>query len=50
MVSLILTLIAVIGNQSNFKRKVGFIEVDALLLIIVYILGMLLIYQRGINV
>jgi cation:H+ antiporter len=50
MISLILTLIAVIGNQSNFKRKILFIEIDALLLIVVYFLGMYLIYQRGISI
>jgi cation:H+ antiporter len=50
MISLILTLIAVIGNQSNFKRKILFIELDALLLIVVYFLGMYLIYQRGISI
>jgi cation:H+ antiporter len=50
MISLILTLIAVIGNQSNFKRKILFIEFDALLLIVVYFLGMYLIYQRGISI
>jgi cation:H+ antiporter len=47
-VGLMLTLIATIGNQSKFEKKIGFIEVDALLVIIVYFVGMLLIYQRGI--
>jgi cation:H+ antiporter len=50
MISLILTLVAVIGNQSNFKRKLGFIEIDALLLIVIYFLGIFLIYQRGISI
>jgi cation:H+ antiporter len=50
MVGLILTLIASIGNQSNFKKKVFFIEIDALLIIVVYFVGMYLIYQRGIAI
>jgi len=48
MVGLILTLIAAIGNQVQFKKKLGFIEVDALLILIVYFVGMYIIYQRGI--
>jgi cation:H+ antiporter len=50
MVGLILTLIAAIGNQVNFKRKIGFIEIDALLILILYFVGMYMIYQRGIVV
>lgn len=50
LVSLLLTLIAVVGNQSQFKRKFLFIEIDALFLIVVYFLGMFLIYQRGVSI
>ena len=45
-----MTIMAIIGNQAKLERKFFFLEIDALLLICVYFLGMYLIYSRGIGI
>jgi cation:H+ antiporter len=43
-----MTGMGLIGNLSRLERRVLFVEVDALLLIVVYFFGMFLLYSRGI--
>ncbi len=50
LIGLIMTIIGVISNQARLERKFFFVELDALILIVVYFLGMLFIYQRGIGI
>jgi hypothetical protein len=40
---------ALIANLARSERRVLFIEIDAVLILAVYILGIFLIYQRGIG-
>jgi cation:H+ antiporter len=47
---LVMTLLALQGNQARMERKFLFMEVDAFMLILVFIFGMLLIASRGIGV
>ncbi len=46
---LLMTAIGLVGNLAKLERRFWFIEVDSLLLFILYISGMLLLYQRGIS-
>jgi cation:H+ antiporter len=48
MLGLLMTGMGLIGNLSRLERRVLFVEVDALLLIVVYFFGMFLLYSRGI--
>ncbi len=50
LIGLIMTIIGLISNQARLERKFLFVEIDALILILVYFLGMLFIYQRGIGI
>ena len=50
VIGLLLTLMAIIGNQAKLEKKFFFLEIDAFLIIVSYILGMLLIYNRGIGI
>ncbi|MBI9047793.1 MAG: sodium:calcium antiporter [Anaerolineaceae bacterium] len=50
LIGLIMTGMALIGNLAKIERKIFFIEIDAVLLIIVYFLGMFLIFSKGIGV
>jgi cation:H+ antiporter len=50
MMALLLTTLGVIGNLARLERKLLFVEVDALLLIVGYGLGMWLLYTLGIGV
>ena len=48
-IGMIMTLIALIGNQARLKRRLIFIELDATALVVTFILGMILIYNRGLG-
>lgn len=50
LIALIMTLMATIGNQAQLEKKFLFIEIDALLLILTYIVGMYLIYSWKIGI
>jgi cation:H+ antiporter len=47
VLGLLMTVMALVGNLARFKRRLFFIEVDALALVIVYLGGMWLLYTRG---
>lgn len=47
MLALLLTSMALVGNLSRVERRLIFIEIDALLIMLVYILGLLTLYERG---
>jgi cation:H+ antiporter len=49
MLGLIMTLLGLIGNLARIERRFLFIEIDALLLILIYLGGTALLYFRGIN-
>ncbi len=49
MLGLILTSLALIGNQARLERRIWIVEIDALLLVIAYFLGVWLLYTRGIG-
>jgi cation:H+ antiporter len=49
MLGLLMTCMGLIGNLARLERRVLFIEVDALALILVYFGGLWLLYSRGIN-
>lgn len=48
MLGLLMTGMALIGNLARLERRVLFLEIDALLLMVVYFLGMWLLYSQGI--
>ena len=48
-IGMIMTLIALIGNQSRLRRRLLFVELDATALFITFILGMILIYNHGLG-
>lgn len=47
MLGVLLTLMALFGNIARIERRMLFIELDALAIIVVYLLGMYLLYLRG---
>lgn len=47
---ILLTNMALVGNLARVERKFLFFEIDALLMLLVYFLGMYLLFQRGIGV
>ncbi len=49
MIGLIMTLLALIGNIAKLNRRFLLVEIDAVLLVITYLLGMFIIYQKGIG-
>lgn len=49
MLGLLMTGMALIGNLARLERRVLFIELDALALILVYFSGIWLLYNRGIS-
>lgn len=49
MLGLLLTSLGLIGNLARLDRRLLFVEFDALLILVVYILGMWLLYVRGIG-
>ena len=44
---LLMTIIGLVGNLAKLEKRFWFIEVDSLLLMILYFSGMWLLYQRG---
>lgn len=47
MLGLVMTGMALVGNLAKLKRRVLWIELDALALALIYIAGMWLLYSRG---
>lgn len=50
LLGLVLTSLALVGNIARVERRLLFVELDALLILIVYLLGMWFLYSRGIGV
>jgi cation:H+ antiporter len=50
LIGLLMTGMALIGNLAKIEKRFFFIEIDAILLILFYFLGMLLIYYKGIGI
>jgi cation:H+ antiporter len=50
MLSLILTTLGLLGNMARLERRLLFIELDALLLLLVYFGGMWVVYSLGIGI
>ncbi len=50
LLGLLLTNMALLGNLSRIERKILFIEIDTLAIVIVYLLGLFLLFLRGIGV
>lgn len=50
LLGLILTSLGLIGNLARVERRLLFVEIDALLIIIAYLLGMYLLFVRGISI
>jgi cation:H+ antiporter len=49
MLGLLLTTLALIGNIARVERRLGFVEADALLILLLYFGGMAFLYVRGIG-
>ncbi len=49
MLGLLMTGMGLIGNLARLKRKIWFLEIDSLALILAYVIGMILLYFRGIS-
>jgi cation:H+ antiporter len=49
MLGLLLTNLALIGNIARVERRLGFVEADALLILLVYFGGIVFLYVRGIG-
>lgn len=47
MLGLLMTAVALVGNLARLEKRILFVEVDALALFIIYLLGMWLLYQKG---
>ncbi len=47
VLGLLMTGLGLIGNLANLERRIGFIEIDALALIVTFFGGMWLLYIRG---
>jgi cation:H+ antiporter len=45
----ILTSLGLIGNLARIERRIWFVEIDAFLIIVGYLLGMYLLYMQGIQ-
>jgi cation:H+ antiporter len=50
MIGLILTVLGLIGNIARVERRLFIMEIDALIIAVVYLLGMWYVYTRGIGV
>jgi cation:H+ antiporter len=50
MLGLILTILGLIGNIARFGRRLIIVEIDALIILILYLWGMWFLYSRGIGV
>lgn len=49
LLGLLLTAMALIGNLARLERRVLFVELDALLLIVIYLAGVYWLYASGIG-
>jgi cation:H+ antiporter len=49
LLGLLLTILALIGNIARVERRLGFVEADALLILLVYLGGMGFLYTRGVG-
>lgn len=49
MLGLLMTSMALIGNLARLERRILFIELDSLALILVYLSGLWLLYSRGVT-
>ena len=47
VLGLVMTILALVGNLARIERRLWFLEVDALMLILVYAGGLWLLYSRG---
>lgn len=50
LLALLMTTLGLMGNLAQVERRIGIVEVDALLLILCYFAGLGLLYIRGIGV
>lgn len=48
LLAMLMTILGLIGNLAQVERRIWIVELDALLLIISYLLGMYLLYVRGV--
>ena len=46
---LLMTAVGLVGNLAKLEKRFWFIEVDSLLLFILYFSGLFLLYQRGVG-
>jgi cation:H+ antiporter len=46
MLGLLLTNLALIGNIARVERRLGFVEADALLILVVYVAGIYFLFLR----
>jgi cation:H+ antiporter len=50
LLGLLLTCLGLMGNLARVERRLRFIETDALLIFVLYFLGMFFLYSRGLGV
>ena len=50
LLGLLLTNMALLGNLSRLERKIFFIEIDTLAIVVVYLLGLYLLFLQGIGI
>lgn len=50
VIGILMTLMALMANLARIERRIRFIELDALAIFITYLLGMYLLYMRGMGV
>ena len=50
LLGILLTNMALIGNLARVERKFLFFELDSLVILLVYLLGMYLLFLRGVGV
>lgn len=49
VLGLLMTCLALIGNIARLEKKIFFLEIDAFILIVLYIFGLIFLYERGIG-
>ena len=47
ILGLLLTAMGLFGNVTRFDKRIGFIEIDSLIIAVTYFFGMWLLYSRG---
>jgi cation:H+ antiporter len=50
LLGLVLTSLGLIGNLARVERRLWFVEIDALLIILGYLAGMYLLFARGVSI